>query len=40
MIPKDFLEDCLIDQEDGLKNLLTWFLNLVMHDQMHSKYFI
>ena len=30
MIPKDLLEDYLIDQEDGLKNLLTWFLNLVM----------
>jgi transposase-like protein len=24
------LEDYLIDQEDGLKKLLTWFLNLVM----------
>jgi transposase-like protein len=30
MIPKEFLEDYLIDQEDGLKKLLTWFLNLVM----------
>jgi len=30
MIPKDLLEDYLIDQDDGLKNLLTWFLNLVM----------
>ena len=30
MTPKDLLEDYLIDQEDGLKNLLTWFLNLVM----------
>lgn len=30
MIPKELLEDYLIDQEDGLKNLLTWFLNLVM----------
>ena len=30
MIPKDLLEDYLIDQEDGFKNLLTWFLNLVM----------
>jgi putative transposase len=30
MIPKDLLEDYLIDQEDGLKKLLTWFLNLVM----------
>ena len=30
MIPKDLLKDYLIDQEDGLKNLLTWFLNLVM----------
>jgi transposase-like protein len=30
MIPKELLEDYFIDQEDGLKNLLTWFLNLVM----------
>lgn len=30
MIPKDLLEDYLIDQENGLKKLLTWFLNLVM----------
>ena len=30
MIPIQLLEDYLIDQEDGLKQLLTWFLNLVM----------
>ena len=30
MIPIEFLEDYLIDQEDGLKKLLTWFLNFVM----------
>jgi len=30
MIPIEFLEDYLIDQDDGLKKLLTWFLNLVM----------
>jgi len=30
MIPKNLLEDYFIDQEDGLKKLLTWFLNLVM----------
>lgn len=30
MIPNEFLEDYLCDQEDGLKKLLTWFLNLVM----------
>jgi transposase-like protein len=30
MIPIDILEDYLIDQDDGLKKLLTWFLNLVM----------
>jgi putative transposase len=30
MIPLELLEDYLIDQEDGLKKLLTWFLNLVM----------
>jgi len=30
MIPIELLEDYLIDQDDGLKKLLTWFLNLVM----------
>ena len=30
MVPIDILEDYLIDQDDGLKKLLTWFLNLVM----------
>lgn len=30
MIPIEFLEDYIIDQDDGLKKLLTWFLNLVM----------
>ena len=29
MIPQDLLEDYLIDQDEGLKKLLTWFLNLV-----------
>jgi len=30
MIPTELLQDYLIDQETGLKELLTWFLNLVM----------
>ena len=30
MIPLQLLEDYFLDQEDGLKKLLTWFLNLVM----------
>ena len=30
MIPIELLEDYLIDQDDGIKKLLTWFLNLVM----------
>jgi putative transposase len=30
MIPIELLEDYLIDQGDGLKKLLTWFLNRVM----------
>jgi hypothetical protein len=30
MNPTDLLEAYLIDQEDGLKKLLTWFLNFVM----------
>jgi transposase-like protein len=41
MIPNEFLEDYLIDQEDGLKKLLTWFLNLVMQleamEQINAK---
>jgi putative transposase len=30
MGPTDLLQDYLIDQEIGLKELLTWFLNQVM----------
>jgi hypothetical protein len=30
MIPIEFLEDNLNDQDDGLRKLLTWFLNLAM----------
>jgi putative transposase len=30
MVPSKLLEDYLIDQETGLKALLTWFLNQVM----------
>ncbi len=30
MIPTDLIEDYLIDQDEGLKKVLTWFLNLVM----------
>jgi len=30
MIPTELLQDYLIDQETGLKELLTWFLNRVM----------
>jgi len=30
MILIDLIEDYLVDQEDGIKKLLTWFLNLVM----------
>ena len=26
----ELMEDYLIDQEDGMKKLLTWFLNMVM----------
>ncbi len=35
MIPNEFLEDYLYDQDAGLKRLLTWFLNLVM--QLEAK---
>jgi putative transposase len=30
MIPTELLQDYLIDQETGLKELLAWFLNQVM----------
>lgn len=30
MIPIELLEDYLIDQDEGIKKALTWFLNLVM----------
>ncbi len=30
MIPIKLLEDYLVDQEEGLKRLMSWFLNLVM----------
>lgn len=30
MVPIELLQDYLIDQETGLKELLTWFLNQVM----------
>jgi len=26
----ELMEDYLVDQEDGMKKLLSWFLNLVM----------
>ena len=29
----ELLEDYLIDQDDGLKKLLTWFFNLVMQQE-------
>jgi len=33
MIPIELPEDYLIDQDDGIKKLLTWFLNLVMQQE-------
>lgn len=30
MVPAELLQDYLIDQETGLKELLTWFLNQVI----------
>jgi len=36
-MPIQLLEDYLIDQEDGLKQLLTWFLNLVMQLEAMQK---
>ena len=28
-----FIEDYLVDKEDGIHQLLTWFLNLVMKEE-------
>jgi len=28
-----FIKDYLIDQEDGIRQLVTWFLNLVMEEE-------
>jgi len=28
-----FIKDYLIDQEDGIHHLITWFLNLVMEEE-------
>ena len=28
-----FIEDYLVDKEDGIRQLLTWFLNLVMEEE-------
>ena len=33
MIPLELIEDYLIDQDEGVKRLLTWFLNLVMQNE-------
>ena len=33
MIPIELPEDYLVDQDDGIKKLLTWFLNLVMQQE-------
>lgn len=30
MIPSEFIQDYLTDNEQGMRNLVTWFLNLVM----------
>jgi hypothetical protein len=30
MIPIELLKDYIIDQDEGIKNVLTWFLILVM----------
>ena len=30
MIPLSIIEDYLVDQSEGMRHLITWFLNLVM----------
>jgi transposase-like protein len=29
-----FIKDYLVDQEDGIRQLITWFLNLVMEEAL------
>ncbi len=33
MIPKEFVDDYLIDRNDGTKAVITWFLNEVMKQE-------
>ncbi len=28
-----FIEDYLVDKEDGIRQLITWFLNIVMEEE-------
>lgn len=37
MIPLEYIEDYLIDRNDGTKNVLTWFLNQVMQQEAQNQ---
>lgn len=37
MIPLSFIEDYLSDKEEGMRSLITWFLNLVMQLEAHQQ---
>ncbi|VUT28189.1 MAG: Transposase, Mutator family [Candidatus Syntrophoarchaeum sp. GoM_oil] len=37
MVPLEFIEDYLVDNEEGMRNLITWFLNLVMQGEALHK---
>jgi len=38
MNPLDFIEDYLYDNQEGLRNLLIWFLNYVMLEEATQQY--
>ena len=37
MIPLSFIEDYLSDKDEGMRSLITWFLNLVMQIEAHQQ---
>jgi len=37
MIPLSFIEDYPSDKDEGMRNLITWFLNLMMQIEAHQQ---
>ena len=37
MIPLSFIEDYLSDKDEGMRSLITWFLNLVMQLEAYQQ---